>query len=224
MPRLLLLRHFQSQWNLENRFTGWVDIPLAQLDLAKVKEIAEKVANAKIDVVFSSPLVRNQTTVSKVLEYMGEEYPIFFHLEGKAEKWAKFNDIKKGYLPVYLSQALNERCYGKLQGLNKELTAQKYGAERVKLWRRSFNQSPPGGESLKDVFKRAVPFYRRYVEKTLREDKNVLIVASHNSLRALLKYIEKVSDQEIINKEIPCAGIIEYEFDRELKLKNKKTI
>lgn len=224
MPKLILLRHFQSQWNLENRFTGWVDVPLASLDLAKVKETAEKIANAKIDVVFSSPLVRNQATAAKVLEYLGEEYPIFFHFEGKAKKWAKFAEIRKNYFPVYLSPALNERCYGKLQGLNKDETKQKYGEEKVKRWRRGFKDRPPGGESLEDVFKRVVPFYRDHIEKELKKGKNILIVASHNSLRALLKHLERISDQEIIDREIPYAGLIEYEFDRDLKLKGKKLL
>ena len=97
----------------------------------------------------------------------------------------------------------------------------KYGEEQVKLWRRSWDQAPPGGESLKDVFKRAVPFYQKYIERDLKEGKNVLIVASHNSLRALVKYIENISDKDIINLEIPTGGLIEYEVDDSLKVKNK---
>jgi 2,3-bisphosphoglycerate-dependent phosphoglycerate mutase len=99
---------------------------------------------------------------------------------------------------------------------------EKYGKEKVKLWRRSYKIAPPGGESLKDVVKRTVPFYKRFIESDLKKGKNVLIVASHNSLRAIVKYVEKISDDDIINVEIPYAGLIEYDFDKSLKLRNKK--
>jgi 2,3-bisphosphoglycerate-dependent phosphoglycerate mutase len=114
---------------------------------------------------------------------------------------------------VFFSEDLNERYYGKLQGLNKEETIKKYGEEQVRLWRRSYNVAPPGGESLKDVFKRTIPFYKKYIERDLKKGKNVLIVASHNSLRAIVKYIEGISDEDIINLEIPYGGLLKYEFD-----------
>jgi 2,3-bisphosphoglycerate-dependent phosphoglycerate mutase len=99
-----------------------------------------------------------------------------------------------------------------LQGLNKDEMKEKYGEEQVKLWRRSWNQAPPEGESLEDVFNRAVPFFKKYIEADLKRGENVLVVASHNSLRALVKYLEKISDEEIANLEIPYAGIKEYDF------------
>jgi 2,3-bisphosphoglycerate-dependent phosphoglycerate mutase len=117
---------------------------------------------------------------------------------------------------------LNERYYGKLQGLNKKEMMKKYGFEKVRLWRRSFEIAPPGGESLKEVVKRTAPFYKKYIEKDLRKGKNVLVVASHNPLRALIKYIEKISNEDIINVEVPFAGLIRYEFDKSLKIKKKK--
>jgi len=131
----------------------------------------------------------------------------------------KFKNTNEKYFPVCISENLNERYYGKLQGLNKAEIIKKYGAEKVHLWRRSFDITPPGGESLKDTFKRTIPFYRKYIEIDLKKGKNVLIVASHNSLRAIIKYIEKISDKDIINVEIPYGGIIVYEFDSMLKLK-----
>lgn len=201
MPKLILLRHLESQWNLENRFTGWIDVPLSEGGIKGAKEVSGKLVGSEIDKVYTSPLIRNRETVSLILE----------------------NLVKKD-LPVVIDKALDERNYGKLQGLNKDEMKVKYGEEQVKLWRRSWDQAPPGGESLKDVFKRAVPFYQKYIEKDLREGKNVLMIASHNSLRALVKYIEKISDKDIINLEIPIGGLIEYEVDDSLKIKNKRTI
>ena len=224
MPKLLLLRHFKSQWNLENRFTGWVDVPLCQEGLEKTKEVAQKISAVDIDVVYSSPLIRNQDTVLKILEYINEAYPIFIHFKGKMKKWAKFEELNKDYLPVYITENLNERYYGQLQGLDKAETIKKYGQELVRQWRRGFTKRPPGGETLKDVFNRAVPFYKKYIEKDLQQGKNVLIVASHNASRAIIKYIEKISDQDIINIEVPYAGLIEYEFDKSLNLKSKKSL
>jgi len=220
MAKLIILRHLKSQWNLENRFTGWTDVPLAKSGLAKVKDISRKVFSNKINVVYSSPLFRNQDTVSRILEFE-KKYPVFIHLDkGKMKEWGNFKE-DKGYIPAYISENLNERYYGRLQGLNKQSIMKKYGKEKVHLWRRGFKNAPPGGESLEDTYKRAVPFYKKEIERDLRKGKNVLIVASHNSLRAIVKYIEAISNEDIINLEIPYAGLIEYQFDKSLKLIKK---
>jgi 2,3-bisphosphoglycerate-dependent phosphoglycerate mutase len=189
MSKLILLRHLQSQWNKENRFTGWTDVPLSEEGIKSAKEVAGKLASFKIDKVYTSPLIRNKETVSLILENLG-----------------------KKDLPIIIDKALNERNYGKLQGLNKDEMKKKYGEEQIKLWRRSWDEAPPEGESLKDVFDRAVPFYKKYIEKDLKEGKNVLVVASHNSLRALVKYLEKIPDKDIINLEIPPGSLKEYDF------------
>lgn len=223
MAKLFLLRHLKSQWNLENRFTGWVDIPLIKNVAQRAKKTAKRIFRFKIDAIYSSPLVRNQQTVMTILKYFHEKYPIFIHLDkGKMKEWGNFEEINKNYIPVYISENLNERYYGKLQGLNKKRMIQKYGPEKVRRWRRSFSTPPPGGESLKEVFKRTVPFYRKHIEKDLKHGKNVLIVLSHNPLRAIIKYIEKFSDENIINIEVPFAGLIIYNFDKSLKLKRKE--
>lgn len=185
MAKLILLRHLQSQWNLENRFTGWTDVPLSREGIESAKEVAGKISGFEIDKVYTSPLIRNKETVSLV--------------------------VKKD-IPIIIDKALNERNYGKLQGLNKDEVKKQYGEKQVKLWRRSWTQAPPGGESLKDVYQRAVSFFEKYIENDLKLGKNVLVVASHNSLRALVKYIEKISDYDIINLEIPYGGLLEYEF------------
>jgi 2,3-bisphosphoglycerate-dependent phosphoglycerate mutase len=225
MPRLLLLRHLKSEWNKENRFTGWVDVPLARDRTAKGRELTKKIFKFRIDAIYSSPLFRNQDSVIAILEYFDKKYPVFIHLDkGKMKDRGHFKEISRNYIPVYITEALNERYYGKLQGLNKEKIIKKYGAKRVRVWRRSFDVPPPGGETLKDVYKRVLPFYRKYIKKDLKKRRNVLVVASHNSLRALIKHIEKISDKDVINLEVPFAGLIEYEFDKFLKLKKKKIL
>lgn len=190
MAKLFLLRHLKSQWNLENKFTGWTDIPLSREGIESASEIAEKLAGIKIDRVYTSPLVRNKETVSLVLEKLG---------------------IKN--LPVIADKALDERNYGQLQGLNKDEVKKKYGEKQVRLWRRSYDIAPPGGESLKDVYKRTSPFYKKHIENDLKDGKNVLVVASHNSLRAIVKYLENISDEKIIDLELAFGELIKYEFD-----------
>ena len=201
MPKLFLLRHLQSQWNKENKFTGWTDVPLSEEGLKSVKEVAEKLKEEKIDAVYTSPLKRNKETVSLVLE-----------------------NLNKSNLPIVADKALDERNYGSLQGMDKNDAASKYGKNRVHLWRRSWDEAPLEGESLKDVYERTTPFYRKHIEKDLKEGKNVLVVASHNSLRALIKYVEKISDQNIIDVEMAYGELRVYEFDDSFKVKSKKII
>ncbi|MDO8435878.1 MAG: 2,3-diphosphoglycerate-dependent phosphoglycerate mutase [bacterium] len=189
MARLILLRHLESQWNKENRFTGWTDVPLSKEGIESAKEVAGKLAGFEIDKVYTSPLIRNKETVRLILE-----------------------NLNKKDLPIIINKALDERNYGELQGLNKDEMKEKYGEEQVRLWRRSWDIAPPKGESLEDVYNRVVPFFREYIEKDLKQGKNILVVASHNSLRALAKYIEKISDEDIVNFEIPPGGIKEYEI------------
>ncbi len=189
MAKLLLLRHLQSQWNKENRFTGWTDIPLSEEGIESAKEVAGKMAGFQIDKVYTSPLIRNRGTVSLILESLG-----------------------KKDLPVVVDKALDERNYGRLQGLNKNDIKRQYGEEQVRLWRRGWNDAPPEGESLKDVYNRVVPFYEEHIEKDLKSGKNVLVVASHNSLRALVKHLENIPDEQIINFEIPTGGLKEYDI------------
>ncbi|MGB2762189.1 MAG: histidine phosphatase family protein [Minisyncoccales bacterium] len=226
MAQLIFLRHLKSQWNLENRFSGWIDVPLCKEGIKKAEEISKKVFKNKIDIAYSSPLLRNQNTLVRILDYVDGKYPIFIYLdEVRMKKWGNFKEIHKNYLPVYISENLNERYYGKLQGLNKQETIKKYGPEKVQLWRRGFNNDPPGGgESLDEVYRRAVPFYKKNIERDLRKGKNVLVVTSHNPMRAIIKYIEKISNEGIINVEVPYAGIISYKFDKSLRLKDKKIL
>lgn len=187
MAKLILLRHLKSQWNLENRFTGWTDVPLSREGIDSAKEVADKLASFNFDKIYTSPLIRNKETVSLV--------------------------VKKN-APIAVDKALDERNYGKLQGLNKDEVKKQYGEEQVRLWRRSWDQAPPEGESLEDVYGRAVSFFKEYIEKDLKDGKDILVVASHNSLRALVKYIENIPNDKIIDLEIPYGGLFKYEFDK----------
>jgi len=190
MSKLFLLRHLKSQWNLENKFTGWTDVPLCKEGIDSAKDISRGLEGFEIDKIFTSPLIRNKETVFLILKSL---------------------NIKD--LPIVFDKALDERNYGELTGLNKNETIKKYGVEKVHLWRRSYNIAPPGGESLEDVCDRAVPFFKKYVEKDLKDGKNVLLVASHNSLRAIVKYIENISDHDIINLELPFGALVKYDFN-----------
>lgn len=224
MAKLLLLRHLESRWNLENRFTGWVDVPLCKKGIERAEETAKKVFQFPVDVAYSSPLLRNQNTMVRILDAVGK-YPIFIYLDkGRMKDWGHYKDISEFDLPVYISEALNERYYGKLQGMNKAKAMKKYGKEKVHQWRRGFDVKPPGGESLKDTIKRTTPFYKKYIEKDLRDGKNVLVVASHNASRAIIKRIEKISDKDIPNIEMGYGELRVYNFDKLLNLKNKQII
>jgi len=214
MAKLFLLRHLKSQWNEDDRFAGWTDGPLAKKESIKALELANEIFQEEIDVVYTSPLFRNIDTVARIFECVEYKYPFFIHLDkGKMKDWGNFTDISKSDVPAYVSEKLNERYYGSLQGLNKKDTIKKYGEEKVRLWRRSYDVAPPGGESERDVYKRTIPFFKKYVEKNLKKGENVLLVASHNSLRAIVKYIEKIPDEKIINLELPFGALVKYEFN-----------
>jgi 2,3-bisphosphoglycerate-dependent phosphoglycerate mutase len=190
MAKLYLQRHLKSQWNLENKFTGWTDVPLSQEGTEAAKNFSKTFAECKIDAVYTSPLVRNRETARLVLESIGR------------------TDIA-----VVADKALNERSYGELTGLNKDEMKKKYGEDQVQIWRRSYDVAPPGGESGKDVYNRTTPFFKEYIEKDLKEGKNVLVVASHNSLRAIIKYIEDIPDEKFSDIELPFGALTKYEFD-----------
>jgi len=190
MAKLILLRHLKSEWNLENKFTGWTDVSLSKEGIDNAENVAKNLKGIDIDIVYTSPLKRNRNTVSLIL-----------------------NLLDKNDLPVMVDESLNERHYGDLQGLNKDKVKEEYGEEQVQQWRRGWDQAPPGGESLKDVFNRVVPYYENNIKTDLKSGKNVLIVASHNSLRALVKYLENIPDDEIISLEIPTGTKREYEIN-----------
>ncbi|MBM3410461.1 MAG: 2,3-diphosphoglycerate-dependent phosphoglycerate mutase [Bacteroidetes bacterium] len=182
MPTLVLVRHGQSQWNLENRFTGWVDVPLSAQGEEEAARAGVMLATYHFDLAFTSALQRAQNTLRIMLRVMGNEE-----------------------LPIIANEALNERMYGMLQGLNKAETAERYGDEQVLIWRRSYDVAPPDGESLKDTAARVIPYVNQEIFPLLRAGKNVLVAAHGNSLRALVMQLEGMSPAEILQFEIPTA-------------------
>ena len=201
MNNLILLSHGQSQWNLENRFTGWEDVPLTEQGIAEAKVAGQLMKKNKvhIDVIFSSVLQRATKTAELAIKEMNLE-----------QFWSD------GQLLMTKDQSLNERDYGDLVGLNKEETANKYGKEQVRIWRRSYDVSPPGGESLENVFTRVKPYFINFIEPKISEGQNVLIVAPGNSLRATMIQVGLYKAEEISKIEIPTGRpiVITYKTDK----------
>src|SRR5690349_3015583 len=184
---LVMVRHGQSQWNLENRFTGWVDIPLTAEGEAEAHRAGELLKGYHFDEGFTSALKRAQETLRIILETTGQTD-----------------------LPITRDQALNERHYGDLQGLNKDETAQKFGKEQVHIWRRSYDVPPPNGESLKDTRARALPYFEAHIKPLVLAGKSILVVAHGNSLRSLVMVLDDISEQDIPELNIPTGVPMRY--------------
>ncbi len=225
MIKLVLVRHGESIWNLENKFTGWTDVDLSDKGIEEAKEAGRllKENGFTFDIAYTSVLKRANHTLDYILEEL------------------------KLDIPIYKSWRLNERHYGALQGLNKAETAKKYGEEQVKIWRRSYDVCPPAlseddprNPALQDAYKkidkkllplteslaitvdRVVPFFNEKIKPLLNDNKNVIIAAHGNSLRALVKYLEKISDEDIINLNIPTGVPLVYELDDYYKVVSKR--
>ncbi|MDR4509635.1 MAG: 2,3-bisphosphoglycerate-dependent phosphoglycerate mutase [Candidatus Brocadiaceae bacterium] len=201
MSLLILLRHGESQWNLENRFTGWIDVDLSGNGIREAASAGEKLKNFQIDKAYTSVLKRAIHTLEIVLKLTGKEG-----------------------IPIVRDKALNERHYGDLQGLNKAETAKKFGEEQVLLWRRSYDINPPGGESLKDTAARTVPFFKKYILEDLKTGKNVIVSAHGNSLRSIVMDLDALSKDEVLRLNIPTGVPIVYEFDSDLHIISKNTL
>ena len=216
MIKLVLVRHGQSIWNLENKFTGWTDVDLSEEGIKEAIDAGRilKENNYTFDIAYTSVLIRANHTLDLILKEL---------------------DID---IPINKTWHLNERHYGALQGLNKEETANKYGKDQVHIWRRSYNICPPElddnderylsmkdkyseyiphTESLKDTITRVVPYFESNIKKSLLDNKKVIIVAHGNSLRGLIKYLDNISDEDIVNLEIPTGNPLVYELDENLK-------
>ncbi len=202
MSTLVLIRHGQSQWNLENRFTGWEDVPLTELGREEAHRAGKLLREAGITFTFAftSELVRAQETLSIVLGELGAES-----------------------LPVERDQALNERHYGDLQGLNKAETAKKFGDEQVHIWRRSYDIAPPNGESLKDTAARTLPYFAARIAPQLQAGHNILVAAHGTSLRSIVMDLEKLTREQVLELNIATGVPLVYELDGALGIV-KKTI
>lgn len=225
MGQLILLRHGQSEWNKRNIFTGWVDIPLSLKGIEESLAAGRKIAHLPIDVIFTSTLVRAQTTLFLAMSQHKEgKVPCVIHEEdSRLRDWAGiYNAASKAHcIPVFSAWELNERMYGELQGLNKQDTIDRFGAEQVQLWRRSYDTSPPGGESLAMTAKRTIPYFEQRIIPYLKEGKNVFVSAHGNSLRAIVMDIEKLAPSEVVALEIATGAPLIYEYRDEAFHKGK---
>jgi len=227
MAKLILTRHGQSLWNAENKFTGWVDVPLSEQGRAEATIASCKLRDYRVRVCFTSLLFRAIETAIIILTEVDDicegRIPIIKHEAGDEDwhGWDLYNGDPTQELPVYCTAVLDERYYGELQGLNKAETAAKFGKEQVQIWRRSYDVAPPGGESLEDTVKRTVPFFRDRILKHLKEGDNVLIAAHGNSLRSIIKELENLSEEEIVKVELGTGVPIVYEIDAQGQVTNK---
>ncbi|TNE78586.1 MAG: 2,3-bisphosphoglycerate-dependent phosphoglycerate mutase [Bacteroidetes bacterium] len=201
MAQLTIVRHGQSEWNLQNKFTGWEDVALTEKGIAEAKNAGESLKSYRFDEAFTSNLQRAQNTLKLILEVSGQ-----------------------ATIPTTRNEALNERHYGDLQGLDKADTAAKYGDEQVHIWRRSFDIAPPNGESLKDTAARVLPYYESVIEPKLKAGENIIIAAHGNSLRALIMHIEKLTPEQILQREIGTAKPIVYTFDADMNVEGIKEL
>lgn len=200
---LVLVRHGQSEWNAKNLFTGWRDVPLTDQGREEAREAGQalKRAGFEFDIAFTSELSRAQDTNTIILDRLGQSG-----------------------IQVIKNQALNERDYGDLTGLNKDAARKKFGEEQVHIWRRSFDTPPPGGESLKDTAARVLPYYDSDIAPTVMKDKTVLVTAHGNSLRALVMRLEQMSEDEITKLNIPTGAPIVYRLDAEGRMTGKEQL
>jgi 2,3-bisphosphoglycerate-dependent phosphoglycerate mutase len=198
MAKLVLVRHGQSLWNLEDRFTGWVDVPLTDKGRDEARRAGKTLKDIRFDVAYTSVLWRAQETLDIILEVLAQQPP------------------------VIRDQALNERHYGDLQGLNKKKTAERYGADQVKLWRRSYDTPPPNGEALKNTAERTLPFFDRAILGDLQLGKNVLVVAHGNSNRSIVMKLDQLSKEQVIELELATGVPLVYEIGQQGEVLSKE--
>lgn len=221
MAKLILLRHGQSLWNAENKFTSWVDVPLSERGRAEATIVSCQLREAgyQIDVCFTSMLIRAIETAIVCLtecdEVRGGKFPVIQHAaeDPNWRGWNQYEGDLSQELPIFSSVALDERYYGKLQGKNKAEMAEQYGAEQLRLWRRSFSERPPGGESLEDTSHRTIPFLCDCILPPVQRGKTVLVVAHSNSLRSIVMKLDNLTPEEVPNVELKTGIPLVYEID-----------
>jgi len=218
MPKLILLRHGQSEWNLKNQFTGWVDVPLSSKGIEEALEAGEFIKDIPIDVIYTTPLIRaSMTAMLAMSKHHSGKTPLILHTgEGKMEDWGTIysEEAKKDTIPVHIAWQLNERMYGGLQGLNKAEMIEKHGEDQVKLWRRSFSTRPPNeGESLELTSTRSLPYFKERIVPHLDRGEHVFVSAHGNSLRSIIMDLDQLSQEQVISLEIPTGRPIIYNYE-----------
>ncbi|MFA6917121.1 MAG: 2,3-bisphosphoglycerate-dependent phosphoglycerate mutase [Parachlamydiales bacterium] len=216
MTTLILLRHGLSKWNKLNLFTGWVDIPLSKEGVDEAFAAGQIIKDLPIDIIYTSTLIRAQmTAMLAMIGHHSGKVPVMQHeLEGNHADWGKiYNEAtEQNTIPVFKAWQLNERMYGELQGLNKAETVEKFGAEQVKIWRRSYDVPPPHGESLEITAARSIPYFRDIVIPQLKQGKNTLITAHGNSLRSIIMDLDGLTKQQVLELELPTGVPVIYNY------------
>ena len=203
MGLLILVRHGEPGLKPDDRLAGWVDVPLSRKGIEEALECAEELGRFELDLAFASNLVRTQETLFIILSGQKKTGVVVHEGSGDGDSTGKVDwysypeKLGKKLIPIYLTPALNERYYGRLQGRKKQKMEEKYGAEKLASWRWNFEPGPPEGESLKAVYERAVPYFKEKILPAVKAGKKVLVCAHQSSLRALVKYIEGISDEDI---------------------------
>ncbi|WP_440948507.1 histidine phosphatase family protein [Methanosarcina sp. T3] len=230
MSYLILVRHGESGWNVDGRFGGWVDVPLTGKGIGEALLCAAELEEINLDLAFTSKLIRAQETLFLILSKQ-KKIGVFVHEEAgtgedrtesgdeagsdkKENRYSYPTKTEKNLIPIYSSDALNERYYGILQGKKKDRMKEKYGEEQILHWCRSYDEGPPGGESLKDIYGRAVPYFEKEILPVIQAGKNVIVCAHQNSLRALIKHIEGISNEGIRKIRLANARPVIYTFSR----------
>ncbi|MBD2092316.1 2,3-bisphosphoglycerate-dependent phosphoglycerate mutase [Microcoleus sp. FACHB-1515] len=230
MSRLILIRHGQSIWNAANKFTGWVDVPLSKRGRAEVMIAADKLRSYRIDVCFTSLLIRAiETAILCLTEYeelSGGKTPILKHEADDLDwhGWDHYDGEPDQELPIFPSVALDERYYGQLQGLDKAQTAAKFGAAQVQEWRRSYSTRPPGGESLEDTQKRVIPYFTSRILSHITAGETVLVAAHGNSLRSIIMKLENLAAEAVPALELATGIPLVYDIAANGEVREKRIL
>ena len=224
MTLLILMRHGQSIWNAQNRFTGWTDVELSELGVKEAIAAGDKIADLPIDEIHTSALIRAQmTALLSLSRHNSNRSPKFefaedsgddARLENLLREWEKISEGEASdeTIPVHVSWQLNERMYGDLQGLNKQDTRDKFGDEQVHIWRRSYDVPPPNGESLEMTAKRTIPYFEDEISPRLAQGSNIFVAAHGNSLRSIIMHIDELDKEQVLALEVPTGQPIIYEM------------
>lgn len=215
MGKLVLVRHGESRWNVCNRFTGWVDVPLSENGVREAERCAVHCQKYNFSAVYTSALERTHVTASIILSRQNRNGIIQHDESPRYRKWTRLSNTCGGDdIPIYESPVLNERYYGDLQGMDKKQAEKVYGKKQVFAWRRSFSEKPPGGESLKQTFMRIHPYFDAHIVPRIAKSETVLLSGHGNTLRAIIMHIEDISKEDIVNIDLPEAKPLVYEYRR----------
>ena len=216
MGKFVIVRHGESRWNLCNRFTGWVDVPLSESGVREAQICARHCAVFDFDAAFTSDLERTQATLLIILSMQGRTAIVQHADDIRYQRWIRqSNRCSTGDIPIFHSKYLNERYYGSLQGIDKAHAEKRYGKEKVFLWRRGYEDRPPGGaETLRETFERAWPYVSRRIVPRVRRGETILLAGHGNTLRSIIKHVEGISDDDALFIDLPKAQPIVYDYRR----------